>query len=83
MELGGYADIHGTVESNERLGTRRAEAVRRVLIRHSVAPDRLVTKSYGATELVASSTTTKGMRRNRRVVIRVIEPANTESAKDP
>lgn len=78
VELGGYADIHGTVESNERLGARRAEAVKRVLIRHSVAPDRLLTKSYGATALAASSTTAKGMRQNRRVVIRIIEPAGTE-----
>lgn len=80
VELGGYADIHGTIESNERLGARRAEAVRRMLIRHSVAPDRLVTKSYGATAPVASSTTAKGMRLNRRVVIRIIEPRAAESA---
>jgi outer membrane protein OmpA-like peptidoglycan-associated protein len=73
VELCGYADIHGTVASNERLGARRAEAVRRVLIRHSVAPERLVTKSYGATALAASSTTAEGMRHNRRVVIRIVE----------
>lgn len=73
VELCGYADIHGTVHSNERLGARRAEAVRQALIRHSVAPERLVSKSYGATAPIASSTTPEGMRHNRRVVIRVVE----------
>ena len=83
VELGGYADIHGTVESNGRLGARRAEAVRRMLVRHSVAPDRLVTKSYGATAPAASSTTAKGMRQNRRVVVRIIEPRATEGGGTP
>lgn len=74
VELCGYADIHGTVESNQRLGARRAEAVKQALIRHSVSPERLVSKSYGATELTASSTSSAGMHQNRRVVIRVLEP---------
>lgn len=74
VELRGHADLHGTLESNERLAARRAEAVQRALIRHSVAPDRLVTKSYGPTDPAASSTSAEGLRRNRRVVIRIIDP---------
>ncbi len=81
VEIAGYADIHGTVESNDRLAARRAEAVKSALIRHSVAPDRLVTKSYGATSPAASSTSASGMRRNRRVVIRVLEPGVEGEAK--
>jgi outer membrane protein OmpA-like peptidoglycan-associated protein len=79
VELRGHADIHGTLQSNERLGARRAEAVKRALIRHSVAPDRLVTKSYGPTDPAASSTSSEGMRRNRRVVIRIIDPPGSSA----
>jgi outer membrane protein OmpA-like peptidoglycan-associated protein len=81
VEIAGYADIHGTIESNERLAARRAEAVRRALVRHSVAPARLVTRSYGATSPAASSTTTNGMRRNRRVVIRMLDEASEGEAQ--
>lgn len=82
VEVGGYADIHGTLESNDRLAARRAEAVKRVLIRHSVAAERLVTRSYGATAPAAPSTTRTGMEQNRRVVvvIQVIDPPAAGSA---
>jgi outer membrane protein OmpA-like peptidoglycan-associated protein len=81
VEIGGYADIHGTVEGNARLAARRAEAVKWALVRHSVAPERLVTRSYGATSPAASSTTTSGMRRNRRVLIRMLGDATEGEAK--
>jgi outer membrane protein OmpA-like peptidoglycan-associated protein len=79
IELRGHADIHGTLQGNERLGARRAEAVKHALVRHSVAPERLVTSSYGPTEPAASNTTAEGMRLNRRVVIRILEPADQAS----
>jgi len=80
VELCGYADLHGTVESNERLGARRAEAVKQALVRHSVAATRLVSKGYGATAPVASSTTAEGLHRNRRVAVRILEPAPPTAA---
>ena len=74
VEICGYADIHGTVESNERLGARRAQAVKRALARHSVEPNRLAICNFGASAPAASSTTSIGMSQNRRVVIRIGEP---------
>lgn len=73
VELAGYADIHGTAQSNERLGAQRALAVKHLLVRHSVAPERLQTKSYGAAAPAAPSTTSAGMQRNRRVTVRFID----------
>jgi outer membrane protein OmpA-like peptidoglycan-associated protein len=80
VELCGYADLHGTVESNERLGARRADAVKQALVRHSVAATRLVSKGYGATAPVASSTTAEGLHRNRRVVVRIAAPVPSTAA---
>jgi outer membrane protein OmpA-like peptidoglycan-associated protein len=83
VEVCGYADIHGTVASNQQLGARRAEAVKRVLIHHSVAPDRLVVRNFGATAPAASSTTSSGMSQNRRVVVRIVEPAAADAVAAP
>ena len=75
VEIRGQADLHGTLESNQRLGERRAEAVRLALIQHSVAAERLLTKSDGPSAPAAPSTTPAGLRRNRRVVIEIVERA--------
>lgn len=83
VEVCGYADIHGTVDVNERLAARRADAVKRMLVRHSVAPERLIVRNFGASALVASSTTSAGMSQNRRVLIRFDPPAAASSAPPP
>lgn len=73
VEIRGHADLHGTVQSNGQLSARRAEAVRRALVRHSVEATRLAVRSYGPNAPLASSTTPEGMRQNRRVVIGILE----------
>ncbi|HKO53769.1 MAG TPA: OmpA family protein [Polyangiaceae bacterium] len=75
IEIRGQADLHGTLHGNQRLGARRAEAVRLALIHHSVAPERLLTKSDGPSAPAAPSTSSDGLSRNRRVVFDIVERA--------
>lgn len=67
VEVRGHADIDGTLEVNERLARRRAEAVRQALIHHSIEPARLVARGFGPRAPAAASATAEGRRRNRRV----------------
>lgn len=52
IEVGGHADSIGDDADNEELSQRRAEAVRRYLLREGVSGRRLVAVGYGATRPV-------------------------------
>ncbi len=66
--IAGHTCHMGSMEYNQELSERRAEAVRNYLLtHHNIAPDRLTTKGYGKTEPVASNATKKGRALNRRV----------------
>jgi len=70
----GHTDARGPADYNLRLSRRRAEAVRRYLIRrHGIAPERLQTSGYGETRPVANNETPEGRTTNRRIDI-VISP---------
>ncbi len=70
----GHTDYIGSNQSNQRLGDRRAAAVKRYLIRQwNIQPDRIVTRSYGEEDPIAPNETDSGRARNRRAeVFRVI-----------
>lgn len=65
----GHTDNVGGEAYNLDLGRRRAEAVRRLLIRFGVDPDRMEVRSYGESQPVADNATEAGRARNRRVEI--------------
>jgi peptidoglycan-associated lipoprotein len=73
LEIQGYTDITGSPASNYRLGSDRAEAVRRYLNQQGVALNRMATISYGQDNPVASNKTRAGRAQNRRVVVVVLE----------
>ena len=74
MEIQGHTDNTGSKEGNEKLGERRADAVRRYLsMQHHLPLARMSTISYGDTLPVASNKTKAGRAQNRRVVIVVLE----------
>jgi peptidoglycan-associated lipoprotein len=54
IRLTGRADPRGDLEYNRALGERRAEHVKRLLIREGVSADRIVTTTRGETESVGS-----------------------------
>ena len=68
----GHTDATGSPEGNIRLGTDRAEAVRRYLNKQGVALNRMATISYGEDEPVAPNNTREGRAQNRRVAIIVL-----------
>jgi outer membrane protein OmpA-like peptidoglycan-associated protein len=67
----GHADFVGTEEYNYGLGLRRAEAVRRELVRNGVSESRLSVSSMGKTKPIADNSTSAGRAKNRRVEIQV------------
>ena len=72
IRVEGHTDGVGSAESNEALSQRRAEAVRRYLVRKGVAPQRLETRARGASSPVGSNETEEGRARNRRVELVVL-----------
>ncbi|MDC7683501.1 OmpA family protein [Asticcacaulis sp. BYS171W] len=72
LEIQGYTDSTGTDAVNYRLGTDRADSVRRFLNGQGVALNRMASVSYGAEQPVAGNDTAQGRAANRRVVIVVL-----------
>lgn len=69
-------EIEGHTDPTEdaRLGMKRAEAVKRELVRRGVAEGRLTTTNAGASRPVEANTTAEGRAKNRRVELRVVSP---------
>ncbi len=68
--LAGHADSTGSETYNYRLSLRRANAVRKYLLkRHGIAPQRIIVKAYGESKPVASNDTKEGRSLNRRVLL--------------
>ena len=68
----GFADKRGKSEYNRELSTRRAERVRRWLIEHGIAPERLTVQTQGASGFVEEGDSEAEHEQNRRVVFRVL-----------
>lgn len=65
--IDGHTDFVGTEPANERLGERRAEAVRNYLIKTwKIAGDRIITRSFGEEEPIAPNDDLMGRAKNRR-----------------
>ena len=65
----GFTDSTGTVEYNQGLSERRADAVRNALVARGIDSSRLKTRGYGVDFPVASNETAAGRQRNRRVEV--------------
>jgi outer membrane protein OmpA-like peptidoglycan-associated protein len=72
VEIQGHTDDQGSDAYNMRLGSDRAEAVRRYLSHAGIALNRMATISYGEGNPVAPNTTPEGRAQNRRVVLVVL-----------
>jgi len=70
IEIGGHTDNTGASATNLRLSQARADAVRAYLASKGVAPGRMVSKGYGASQPVAPNTSATGRAQNRRVELR-------------
>ena len=65
--ISGFTDITGTEEFNKTLSEKRANSAKTVLVKESVASDRIYAWGLGAKNPVASNDTELGRKQNRRV----------------
>lgn len=66
----GHTDASGGLQTNDAMGLRRAEAVKRYLVeRHQIDASRVTVESMGSRDPVASNDTADGRAANRRAVI--------------
>ena len=72
IEVQGHTDSKGDPKLNLALSQKRAEAVRRYLIRQGIDPSRLTARGYGMTRPIAPNNTPQGRALNRRVMIEVM-----------
>jgi len=70
LEVYGHTSSVGTEKLNLNLSVRRAESVKAYLVKHGVAPDRIITKGIGSAEPIGDNNTKTGQALNRRVEIR-------------
>jgi OOP family OmpA-OmpF porin len=68
----GHTDAIGTDVYNDKLGLRRAEAVKAYLISKGIEKNRVYTESKGERQPIATNKTAAGRAQNRRVEIEVI-----------
>jgi outer membrane protein OmpA-like peptidoglycan-associated protein len=67
----GYSDSTGTEESNIKLSTKRALAVKTILVKDGVSASRISTVGKGPADPIADNGTKDGRAKNRRVEMRV------------
>ncbi|MDX9710158.1 MAG: OmpA family protein [Trichloromonas sp.] len=69
VQIEGFTDSTGSVEYNQRLSERRAEAVRNAIAAQGIDSRRLMTRGYGVEFPVAGNESAEGRQSNRRVEI--------------
>jgi len=73
IEIEGHTDNVGDKLTNEKIGSERAEAVKRYLYtQHQIPLHKMNVISYGEEKPVAPNNTRDGRAQNRRVVVRVL-----------
>ena len=68
----GHTDSIGTVEYNQKLSVRRAEAVKAYLVSKGIEKNRVYTEGKGEKQPVADNKTAAGRAKNRRVEVEVV-----------
>ncbi len=68
----GHTDNTGSREYNIRLSERRAEAVKRFLVKQGISPDRIITRGWGPDRPIAPNDTPEGRQKNRRVEFTIL-----------
>lgn len=74
ITVAGHTDSLGDAESNVKLSTARAEAVRDYLVKAGFAADRIAAVGFGAQQPVADNATAEGRAKNRRIAFAVSAP---------
>jgi outer membrane protein OmpA-like peptidoglycan-associated protein len=80
LEIQGHTDDIGTNKYNQDLSDRRAASVRKYLVSHGIAPDRLKSKGYGEESPIVPNDSTSNRSLNRRVQFMRTEGTKAECA---
>jgi outer membrane protein OmpA-like peptidoglycan-associated protein len=81
IRVSGYADPRGTNEENDALSRERADAVAAVLAGQGIDASRLVVEAHGESEATAAKGDMDGYALERRVTIRLEQPAKDSVAQ--
>lgn len=73
IEIGGHTDATGSVEYNNILSKKRADAVGAFLISEGVSESRIRSKGFGKSRPVSDNNTEEGRRKNRRTEILIVD----------
>ena len=73
LEIQGYTDNKGSVESNQKLSERRAKSVMDYLVKKGIDKGRLTAKGFGISNPVATNDTPEGRTENRRVELSPVQ----------
>jgi outer membrane protein OmpA-like peptidoglycan-associated protein len=77
IKIEGYTDSQGATAFNEELSTRRADAVRRVLLGRGVQEKQITALGMGEVRPVADNGSAEGRAKNRRVEVHIDVPNAT------
>jgi outer membrane protein OmpA-like peptidoglycan-associated protein len=83
VEIQGHTDNIGGSDYNLDLSKRRAEAVRKWLIDHGIASERLQTVGYGEDRPLESNDAPEGRQNNRRVEFHIKGGGQGEPGSEP
>jgi OOP family OmpA-OmpF porin len=73
LEIQGYTDNKGSVESNQKLSERRAKSVMDYFVKKGIDKGRLTAKGFGISNPVATNDTPEGRAENRRVELSPVQ----------
>lgn len=78
VSIEGHTDSQGKPAANLDLSTRRAAAVRKWLVLHGIAAERVESHGFGATKPKSTNATARGRADNRRVEFHIVEQPSTQ-----
>lgn len=87
IAIEGHTDNEGEPERNQKLSQWRADWVRRFLLERGIAGERVQAKGFGDSDPIADNGTPAGQKKNRRLVIRILnfdrQSASLSPVPDP
>ena len=72
LQVCGHTDEASSIDANQSLSERRAQAITTYLIQHKIKPERVTATGYGATVPLTSNKSDAGRQYNRRTEFKVV-----------
>lgn len=83
FELGSHTDAQGDFDYNQELSEKRAKAAVDYIVSKGIAPERLVAKGYGETDLkIKNARTPQEHQENRRTTLKKLDSKKQKHHKD-